>query len=137
MHFLNLGFFQFPIITLGIVLGYERDREMYQYLKNIFGHNEFRLRQKAAIVAILQVYDCFILMPTGAGKSLCYQLPAVISPGVSVVISPLISLIEDQVTKLQTLHVSYSYFLLSIKDVLGKCEIFKIVQLCSRMPCNL
>lgn len=81
------------------------NQRMYRVLKNVFGHNDFRFRQKAAIVAILNDQNCFILMPTGAGKSLCYQLPAVLSPGLTVVISPLISLIEDQVTKLQALKV--------------------------------
>uniref|UniRef100_A0A0K0G2E4 DNA 3'-5' helicase n=1 Tax=Strongyloides venezuelensis TaxID=75913 RepID=A0A0K0G2E4_STRVS len=80
-------------------------RKMYEFLKDKFGHNDFRHRQKCAITAALAGKDVFILMPTGAGKSLCYQLPASIENGVTVVISPLRALIDDQCYKMNQLGI--------------------------------
>ena len=70
-------------------------------LKSVFGHKEFRPLQEEIISHLLNRHDALIVLPTGGGKSLCYQLPALIFDGVTVVVSPLISLMQDQVMQLQ------------------------------------
>src|SRR5262249_37893509 len=65
-----------------------------------FGHHDFRQGQARIVDAVLGGRDVLAVMPTGSGKSLCYQLPAVLLPGVTIVVSPLISLMKDQVDEL-------------------------------------
>lgn len=75
----------------------------------IFHHQSFRPHQAEIVTTVLENKDAFVIMPTGGGKSLCYALPAVLSKGVTVVISPLISLIEDQVSALINLGIPAAF----------------------------
>ncbi len=71
----------------------------------MFKHKHFRKNQRAIINAILSNENVFVLMPTGYGKSLCFQIPAIYNEGITIIISPLISLIQDQIIQLEFLDL--------------------------------
>lgn len=80
-----------------------------EVLQNTFGFNQYRPPQEEVVNTLLEGQDALVIMPTGGGKSLCYQLPAIVRPGVGVVISPLIALMQDQVDALSQAGVRSSY----------------------------
>ncbi len=79
-----------------------KDIELKDYLKKFFGFSNFKDRQEDIIKNVLNGKDTFVIMPTGGGKSLCYQMPALLSDGVAIVVSPLIALMKNQVDILRT-----------------------------------
>ncbi|MBV8643183.1 MAG: DEAD/DEAH box helicase, partial [Candidatus Eremiobacteraeota bacterium] len=83
--------------------------ELREALERWFGFPTFRPSQEAIVRDVLGGRDVFALLPTGGGKSLCYQLPAVLTPGLTVVVSPLIALMKDQVDALTTAGIAATY----------------------------
>ena len=84
--------------------------EIRETLQDVFGLSDFRPHQQDIIEQVLDGGDAFVLMPTGGGKSLCYQLPALHRAGLAIVISPLISLMKDQVDALKANGVRAAMF---------------------------
>ena len=91
-------------------------------LKEIFGYSQFRGEQEAIIHNILAGHNTFVIMPTGAGKSLCYQLPAIVSEGTAIVISPLIALMKNQVDQLNAFGINAQF----LNSTLSKAEMTKV-----------
>ena len=83
--------------------------EAQRVLETVFGYKSFRLEQGAIIETLIGGGDALVLMPTGGGKSLCYQIPALVRPGVGIVVSPLIALMQDQVDALKELGVRAAF----------------------------
>ena len=82
------------------------DWMLEETLKKYWGHESFRPMQKAIIESLLDGHDTMALLPTGGGKSICYQLPALLRDGITVVVSPLIALMKDQVAQLRSRHIN-------------------------------
>ncbi len=98
-----------------------------EILKRQFGYDSFRMNQESAIETVLQKKDCVVLMPTGGGKSLCYQIPALMLDGLTVVISPLIALMKDQVDALRNNGVEAA-FLNSTQTAKEQVEVFQSIR---------
>jgi ATP-dependent DNA helicase RecQ len=90
-----------------------------QALKHYFGYDSFRLGQRQIIQEALQNRDLLVVMPTGGGKSLCFQLPALLKPGLMIVVSPLIALMQDQVQLLQDNGIAATF----LNSSLGMAEV--------------
>ncbi len=95
-----------------------RPTDQLQILRDVFGYEAFRGRQAEVIAHVIEGRDAFVLMPTGAGKSLCFQIPALVRDGVGVVISPLIALMQDQVRAMRLLGVRAAF----LNSTLGPAE---------------
>src|ERR1700754_2411546 len=89
-------------------------RRAEEILHKIYGHRAFRGRQAEIIGHVSSGGDALVLMPTGGGKSICYQIPAMLRDGVTVVVSPLIALMQDQVAALRQLGVPAAFLNFSL-----------------------
>lgn len=108
-----------------MIVAEEKD-ELKAKLKEIFGYSQFRGSQEVVIRNLLSGKNTFVIMPTGAGKSLCYQLPAMIRDGLAIVISPLIALMKNQVDQLNAYGINARF----LNSTLSKGEITKLKKDC-------
>jgi ATP-dependent DNA helicase RecQ len=102
----------------------ERSSDSLRVLQEVFGFDQFRGAQGRIIDQVVSGGDALVLMPTGGGKSVCYQVPAIVRPGVGVVVSPLIALMQDQVDAMRLLGVRAA-FLNSSLDAAGAAEVIQ------------
>ncbi len=104
----------------------EEKDALKERLKEIFGYSQFRGNQEAIIRNLLEGNNTFVIMPTGAGKSLCYQLPAMVREGLAIVISPLIALMKNQVDQMNAYGVNARF----LNSTLSKGEITRLKKEC-------
>jgi ATP-dependent DNA helicase RecQ len=104
----------------------EEKDTLKERLKEIFGYSQFRGNQETIIRNLMDGKNTFVIMPTGAGKSLCYQLPAMLRPGLAIVISPLIALMKNQVDQMNAYGVNARF----LNSTLSKGEITKLKKDC-------
>jgi ATP-dependent DNA helicase RecQ len=100
------------------------EQKLLDTLKHYFGYSSFRAGQSEIIQRLFQGQDSLVLMPTGGGKSMCYQLPAILLPGVTIVVSPLIALMKDQVDSLVRQGISAAF----VNSSLDKASIQQVFQ---------
>ncbi len=112
-------------VLSNMIVAEEKDT-IKEKLKEIFGYTQFRGNQEVVIRNILSGKNTFVIMPTGAGKSLCYQLPAMIVDGLAIVISPLIALMKNQVDQLNAYGVNARF----LNSTLSKSEITRLKKDC-------
>jgi ATP-dependent DNA helicase RecQ len=103
------------------------NRRARELLAQVYGYDAFRGRQEEIIAAVCAGRDVLVLMPTGGGKSLCYQLPAMLRDGIGIVVSPLIALMQDQVSALRQLGVAAG-FLNSTQGAAERSEVRRRIQ---------
>lgn len=108
-----------------MIVAEEKDT-LKEKLKEIFGYTQFRGNQEVVIKNILDGKNTFVIMPTGAGKSLCYQLPAMIKDGLAIIISPLIALMKNQVDQLNAYGINARF----LNSTLSKSEITRLKKDC-------
>ena len=120
-----------------------------EILTQIFGYLDFRGQQQSVIETVLAGRDALVLMPTGGGKSLCYQIPGMVREGMAIVVSPLIALMQDQVSSLQQLGIRAAF----LNSTLSREQQSQVIRLihdgeldllyiplnacCRRVPCNV
>ena len=102
--------------------------ELRKKLKEVFGYDTFRGNQEPVIQNILAGKNTFVIMPTGAGKSMCYQMPAIVRPGTAIVISPLIALMKNQVDQMNAVGINARF----LNSTLTSRQIFLLPLLMKR-----